>query len=436
MSLLYSNDNFGEYPNSLYAFDCDLPLKAHPSLTGTETTDVAIIGGGFTGLSSAIHLMEKGISATVIDAHRMGFGASGRNGGQLGSGHRQSQTYLEKAYGVEMAKILWKYSEAAKQIFYDLIKKYAIEVDYTAGIIQADRNQKTARSSINYALKLNKEYDYDNILPLDKQRIRELIDSNQFFGGYLDIGTGHINPLKLVLGMVKAAKKLGIRLYEKSPVLTVKPGATHEIITKNGTIKAKHVIIATNGYNDELYAPNNKKIVPINNFIVATEPLSDEILQRIVKNNYAICDSRFVVNYWRLSKDNRLVFGGGENYRFKFPKDIRILVRKPMLEIYPFLKDTNIDYAWGGTLAITRNRLPYFDRSPNNIWTACGYSGHGILMGIMAGRTLAKAIAGESFHFELMQKLKTPSLPLNGHFRQMQLAIALYWYHLLDKFGF
>lgn len=430
MNLLFSNDTHGEYPESWYAATAT-NLAPFPSLTHDIQTDICVIGAGYTGLSAALHLSEAGYSVALIEAHRIGFGASGRNGGQVGSGLRLDQDDLEHQFGLSDAKKFWQVGQDAKSLVKHLIGSHKIDAAWKDGIAELDWSAKGALELSDYAQKLQDSYDYLDVSPLSKEDAAELIGAPVFAGGLLDMGAGHVHPLNYALGLGRAAARSGVQIYEMTQATKIERG---QVWTKSGKIKAEHIVLATNGYHDGILKSVSDRVLPINNYIVATEPLGDRVDQVLTKDVAAV-DSKFVVNYWRLSADKRLIFGGSESYGDRFPSDIAAQVRKPMLEIYPHLKDVKIDYAWGGTLAITPTRLPDFSAPLPGIWSAAGFSGHGVAIATLAGRILCDAIRGEGQSFELMQKLRPPAFPGMGLMRRPMLNLAMRWFALRDKLG-
>lgn len=432
MNLLFANDRAGEYPASWYAATA-APLDRFAPLQGESRADVCVIGAGYTGLSAALHLAGRGLRVIVLEAHRVGFGASGRNGGQVGSGQRLDQDDLERIAGHEDARRLWDLAEEAKALVRDLIQGHAMPCAYRPGVAQACRSDAEVAAAHAYADKLRRDYGYDQIEPLDRAGIRALIGSDAFAGGEIDRGAGHVHPLNYAIGLARAAEVAGATIHEGSVVTGLVEGAPARVATDRGHVLADHVILACNGYLGDLVPQVSARVMPINNFIVATEPLGDRA-REILSEPVAVADSRFVVNYWRLSEDGRLLFGGGESYGYRFP-DIMRTVRRPMLQIYPQLADAQIDYAWGGTLAITLSRLPCFLRVAPNILSASGYSGHGVAMATMAGKVLAEAVAGRAGRFDLMASLPSPRFPGGAALRWPLLALAMTWYSMRDRLG-
>ncbi|WP_323007879.1 FAD-binding oxidoreductase [Pseudorhodobacter sp.] len=427
MNLLHVNDKAGQYPASYYAATAT-PLAGFAPLKGQTSADVCIVGAGFTGLSAALHLARAGLDVVVVEAHRVGFGASGRNGGQVGSGQRLEQDALEKLAGRETAHKLWNMSEEAKALVRDLAAEMGLP--FHPGVAHACYTDAEVGHARRYADKLAQDYGYTQIEPLPEG----LIGSGAFKGGDLDRGAGHLHPLNFAIGLASAAVAAGARIYERSEVHHIQHNLRSEVLTSAGRVSCNHVILAGNGYLSGLDRKVAARVMPINNFILATEPLGDRAAG-LLAENVAVADSKFVVNYWRLSDDKRLLFGGGESYGYKFP-DILKTVRKPMLQVYPQLEDVKIDYAWGGTLAITMNRMPCFVRSHARVFSASGYSGHGVAMATLAGKLMAQAVQGQAGGFDVLAALPQPRFPGGPALRWPLLAAAMTWYGMRDRLGF
>ncbi len=430
--VLFANDKLGEYPPSWHHATAN-SISPFPALEEDVTCDVCVVGGGYSGLSAALALAERGYEVVLLEAHRVGWGASGRNGGQVGSGQRRDQDDLEKMVGLDHAKDLWNLAQQSKQEVRGLIHRHNINCDYKPGIIEADHRARFVAHTRNYVDHLNHHYNYQDIRFLDKDEIRNQIASPAYFGGSLDKGAGHLHPLNFALGLANAAHKAGVQIFEMSQVDTIDKGSTVAINVGSKAVKASHVILACNGYLGNLDGSVAARVMPINNFIIATEPLGYEKAKSLIQDNVAVADSKFVVNYFRRSHDNRLLFGGAESYGYRFPKDITALVRKPMLQIFPQLKDTAIDYAWGGTLAITINRMPHFARVSANILSISGYSGHGLAMATLAGKLAAEATSGTAERFDVMAKVPSPRFPGGVALRWPLLVLAMMYYSLRDR---
>ncbi|OSP54261.1 FAD-binding oxidoreductase [Pseudoruegeria sp. SK021] len=433
MNLLHANDQDGAYPPSWYAATAD-PLPPCPPLTGAVRTDVCIVGGGYTGLSAALHLAQRGYQVRLVEAQRIGFGASGRNGGQVGSGQRLEQDALEPLVGPDDAARLWQIGEDAKAKVAQLIADHGIDCAYRPGVAHAYHHSSALPQALSLVDTLARRYDYGQLEVLDRDGIAAATGSPVFAGGVLDHGAGHLHPLRFALGLAQAAQAAGAVLHERSEVIGIAAGPRPQVTTATGQITADYLILACNGYLGGLAPEVAARVMPINNFILATEPLTDRAPD-ILPGDIAVADDRFVVNYWRKSADGRLLFGGGESYGYRFPGDIAAVVRKPMLAIYPQLAGVRIDHAWGGTLAITRSRLPCFAALAPNILTASGYSGHGVALATLAGEILSETIAGTAGRFDLMARLPTPGFPGGTALRSPLLALAMTWFALRDRLG-
>ncbi|WP_435229190.1 NAD(P)/FAD-dependent oxidoreductase [Pseudopelagicola sp. nBUS_20] len=433
MDLLYRNDQKGKYPESWYAATVD-PLQQFGELSGKVSANVCVVGGGFTGLSAALHLAERGFDVKLVEAHRVGFGASGRNGGQLGSGQRIGQDNLETLLGLADARKLWDLAENAKDLVKDLVAQHDIDCHFRPGIAHACFSNREVIDEHAYADHLKNIYGYSQIKKLHRDQLHAICPSPKYVGGSLDMGAGHLHPLAFALGLAKVAQATGVRIYEKTRVINIKRGSKITVQTEKGQITTDQLVLACNGYLGSLDKQVAARVMPINNFIVATEPLGKEKV-KVLAQDYAVADSKFVINYFRLSHDNRLLFGGGETYGYRFPSDIAAVVRKPMSKIFPHLSEVRIDYAWGGTLAITRKRLPYLRKIAPNIISASGYSGHGVGTATHAGQLIAMALGGEAEGFDTMARIPASPFPGGIKLRSPLLTMAMTWFALRDRLG-
>src|SRR6056297_3234216 len=432
MNLLFSNDRRGEYPQSWYAATANTLPPFH-KLRGEVRADVCIVGAGYTGLSAALHLAERGFDVVLLEAHRVGFGASGRNGGQLGSGHRMDQEGLEKLVGREDAAKLWELAEEAKSLTKSLIEKHKIDCHLKPGVTHMCFTPKEVAEEHAYADHLADRYGYTALGKLDHDAAQTLCPSPRYKGGTLDMTAAHLHPLNYALGLARAAQAAGVRIYENSWVSDSTKGSPATLQCDQGKVWADHVILACNGYLGGLDRQVSARVMPINNFIAATEPLGDDAA-RVLTQDIAVADTKFVVNYFRLSHDKRLLFGGGESYGYRFP-DIDATVRKPMAQIFPHLKDVRFDYTWGGTLAITMKRMPYLARLAPNMLSASGYSGHGVGTATHAGKLMADAVRGEAAGFETLSRVPAPAFPGGTVLRTPLLVLAMTWFSMRDRFG-
>lgn len=436
MSLLHLNDRQGHYPGSWYAATTQ-HMPAFAPLRGAHRADVCIVGGGYTGLSAAFHCAQMGLSVILLEAQRVGFGASGRNGGQLGSGQRVDHKSLSGIVGSDNARRLWDLGEDAKTLVKSLIRDHAMECHLKPGVAWTGGTRAEVSALHALADQIATSCDYDQIEPLDAAACHALCPTDAYCGGILDHGAAHLHPLAFALGLARAATAAGATLHERAEVHNItpgRPGTPAKVQTGQGHVMADHVILACNGYGASLHRKTAARVLPINNFIAATEPLGDDAA-RVLTRDIAVADSKFVVNYFRLSHDNRLLFGGGESYGDRFPKDIAAKVRAPMTQIFPHLKTARIDYAWGGTLAITTKRLPYIARLAPDLLSASGYSGHGVGTATHAGQLMALAVTGQTAGFDTLASLPVTPFPGGPALRTPLLSLAMTWFALRDRLG-
>lgn len=433
MNPLYRNDRQGQLPDSWYVASSDIPAD-RPTLKGDITADVCIVGAGYTGLSAARHLAAKGLDVVVVDAHRVGFGASGRNGGQVCSGFNTPMRKLAKTYGADHARQLWELAEEAKDDLRYLCQTAIPEAMFKPGLADAATKPGEVDGKHRDAAFLQESYGYDAVSMLDRAAINDLIRTKDYFGGHLDQGAGHIHPLRYVFGLARLAEAAGARIFERSEVHHIAHGDPATVRTGQGRIKARHVILAGNGYLPNIERKISAKILPLNSFIAATEPLGDRAAA-ILSRDIAVNDSKFVLNYYRLSEDKRLLFGGRPSYQIAFPKDIATTMRLRMMQMFPQLGDVRIDYAWGGTLGMTVNKLPAIQRIAPNVISASGYTGQGVALTGLAGKVLAEAIAGQAGRFDTLADLNVPNFPGGAALRAPLLRLGMTWYAMRDRLG-
>lgn len=420
-----------DHPKSWYAATANR-FSPLPPLQGGTRADVCVIGGGYTGLSAALHMAEAGLDVVLLEAGRVGSGASGRNGGQIHSGHRRDQDFLEAQVGLDDAKALWGLAEDAKALLHDLIRRHAIDCDVRSGLIVADHKPAYVAHSHAYAKKLNDVYDYPDAAPLSREELRALVGSDAYHGGMIDHGGGHLHPLNFALGLADAARRAGARLYEQSRALRIEEGARVRVVTAAGSVEADWVLECGDGLQDGLDRRVDTHVMPICNYIAATAPLGERA-REIISNGAAVADSRFVVNYYRLSGDGRLLFGGGESYRRGLRPNPAEFVRPYMLRIFPQLADVNIDYGWGGVLGITMTRLPFVRKLSPRVLTAAGYSGQGVMLAPYFGKLLGEAVKGQLGQFDLLSRLPVPAFPGGPLMRWPLLVAGLSYYALRDR---
>ena len=409
-------------------------LNSQDQLTSDIDVDICIIGGGLTGISSAINLSKKGYSVILCEARKIGWGASGRNGGQLGIGMRKDQFTIEKKLGLKHAKELWSLGLEAVEDVKNLIKENEIDCHLVNGVMSTACFEKDIDEYKFEIEHMAKNYDFEGYQFFNKEKIREEINSKMYLAGLLNSGSYHLNPLKLTLGLAKVAQKNKVKIFENTPIEKIREeGDRVQVMSKKGLIRANQVVVACNGYLDSILGSKKNKFMPINNYVVATEPLGEKRARQIIKNNYAVCDTRFIIDYYRFSEDWRMIFGGGETFTSNFVKNATSFVSKRMIKVFPQLQNVKIDYSWGGTLAITVNRLPHFGTLMNNkVSFAFGYSGHGLALSVLAGKLIGENIHGDHERFKFFSDINHMSIPLGSIFRRPIYSSAILYYKIRD----
>lgn len=430
MRFLHANDRPGAHAPSLYAETAG-PTPEHPPLRGDARAAVAVVGGGYAGLSAALHLARRGVDVALLEAHRLGWGASGRNGGQLSYGPRSDIRDYERRLGAEPAARIWTLSTEATHLVRRLIAQHEIECELRPGHLEAAWREADAREMAEYAEHVATRYGHASIRPLDRDETRARIRSPAYVGGLEDGEGGHLDPLKLALGLARVAAAAGARLHERSEVRAIEARPDGVVLrTAEATLRAERILLACNGYLDGLDRRVAARVMPINNFVVATEPLGD---RNPLPAGDCVADSKFVLNYFRPTADGRLLFGGGETYSARFPADVRAFVRRPLARVFPQLADVPITHGWGGTLAITRTRAPLFLALDERRLAIGGWSGAGVHMAVMGGRIAADALAGDGRDWAAMAAAAAPAFPGGDRLRPLLLRAAMAWYALRDR---
>jgi gamma-glutamylputrescine oxidase len=421
------------HPDTYYSATA-VGMCEHPALYDVIEADVCVIGGGFTGLSAALNLAERGLDVVLLEAERIGFGASGRCGGLVGSGQRKDVLETEDAYGYELSRQLWDFAEQAKDEIRHRVTKHSIPCDLQHGQLVGVHKRSYRGWPQELSDALAERYDYPFCQSLNAEETRARVATDGFLESLYDSNALVMHPLNYSLGLAKAAVDAGVGIFERSRVRHYSRSDPAIVRTDEGSVTAKFVVLACNGYLDRLERRVARKIMPINNFMIATEPLGEQRARDLIDGRFGVHDTRFVVDYFRLSDDYRLLFGGGENYRREFPADIAKFVRPYMLKLFPQLDDVAIDYAWGGTLSVTVNRMPYINRLRPNLYFGCGYSGHGISTANFAGKIIAEAIAGNSERFDVFSSLPTHMFPGGTLLRYPGMVLGMTYYSLKDRF--
>ena len=404
----------------------------YPALDGSTSADVAIVGGGYTGLSAAHHLSRAGLDVVLVEQHRFGDGASGRNGGQLGTGQRAWAEELEAELGFERAKALFDLAEDAKAHLLDFAATNGIDIDYRPGQISAAHKPRYVDSYRRHAGIMSERFGYPHLTFLDREEISAAIGSQRYFGGLRDAGTGHIHPLKLLVGTARAAAATGARIHEGTAATGIARQAGRIVVTTaRGTITADRALVAVNAYGGTLEPVSAAHVMPIGSFIAATVPLP--VGTPVLPGGEAVDDSRFVVRYFRRTADDRLLFGGREVYSTSDPAGLRDQMRRQIAEIYPALARVDLTHAWGGYVGITMPRKPFVREVMPGVTSAGGWSGHGVMLSHFAGRLYAETVTGNRDSLQLLSELKIPPFPGGRRLRQPLLFLALNWFALRDR---
>ena len=429
---LYRNDRPGEHAPSWYAASLP-PEPERPALAGDASVDVAVIGAGFTGLWAALTLARAGRRVMVLEAHRVGFGASGRNGGQVGMGFNRSQRDLEARMGEGRARALWDLAEAARAQVREFCLDEAPEASYRPGAAFGEYKAREVDDLKAEAEFLHRRYGYE-VEVLDRAGFAEVVRSPRYAGGLLDPGGGHVQPLAYARALAREAEAAGAVIHEMTEVQAVADDSPMRLRTARGTVTADHVIVAGNGYLPDILPAVNARVMPINSFIAATEPMPER-WQEVLARDICVADSRFVVNYYRFSADRRFLFGGRESYGLGFPSDIATALVKRMETLFPQLAGVTVSHVWGGSLAVTMTRLPHIARVAPNVLSGAGFSGHGVALSGMAGRVMAEAVMGQEEGLATFEKLPVKPFPGGLRSRAPLLTLAMTWYALRDRLG-
>lgn len=407
----------------------------HPAVKSDMSTDACVIGGGFTGISAAIHLAEAGFGVVLLEGERVGWGASGRNGGQICTAYNKSMGEIEALVGKEGAQAFWDIDRLAKQLIRERVEKHQIDCDLQWGYLHTAA-KPSHMSGLRKTCEEWARYGYPDTEILDKSELQERVGTDAYYGALWEKDGGHLHPLNYVLGLAKAAMDAGAKIFETTRATNIeqrqgRQGSEARITTPSGVITAKYVIAAGNGYLGDLIPHLYHRVMPVKSFILATEPLGAERARSLIRDNDAVTDTNNICNYIRLSADGRMLFGGRANYSGMEPKDLFPYMRPRMLKIFPQLDDAKLDYCWGGTLAITLDRMPHVGKIGDNLFFAHGYSGHGVALSGVAGKLIAEAVQGTAEKFDVMGRIKHQPFP-GGPIRMPMLAIGMLYYKLKD----
>ncbi|MES1201310.1 MAG: FAD-binding oxidoreductase [Pseudomonadota bacterium] len=413
--------------NSYYVATAN-PFESAPQLQGEVTADVCVIGGGFTGLSAALHAAERGFSVVLLEAGKIGWGASGRNGGQMIPGLRKGAAELVRTFGKKRARALFDLALEGRSLVEDLVSKHNISCDLrTNGHFTAASKPSDLRW-METEVEALASMHYPQARTFSRVDAEAKLASPIFHGGLYDAGGGHMHPLNFALGLANAARKAGVRLYENSAALSVGDG--HRIDTREGAVTARYTVIACDALLGGLEPRIAGRIMPVANYLVATAPLPNA--RELIPDDWAVSDSRFVVDYFRRTADDRLLFGGGERYTPDPPADIAAFVRPYIERIFPQLRGFRADHAWGGLVSISMTRLPHIGRI-GDVFFAHGYSGQGVLIAPLAGKLIAEAMAGTAERFDVLARVAPPEFPGGAALRSPLYVLGMLYYALRDR---
>src|ERR1700722_7712009 len=406
-----------------------------PALIGEVRADVCIVGAGFTGVSAALSLAENGIGAVVLESHRVGWGASGRNGGQIINGYSRDFDVIRDRYGAAQARALGDMALEGGDIIRERINTYGIACDLVNGGFFAAFNNRQMLE-LEHQKKLWEMYGYRELEMIPSNKLETCVGSDIYVGGMIDYRSGHIHPLNLVLGEAAAAESLGAKIHEDSAVTGVEDrGAETVIHTVQGSVRAKTTLLCGNAYLGDAAPELTNKIMPVSSQIVATEPLDSAMLSRLLPPNYCVEDCNYILDYYRRTPDNRLLFGGGVVYGGTAPPSIERKIRPHLARTFPALRGVRLDFAWSGNFALTLTRVPHVGRLSKNVLFSHGDSGHGVTTTHLLGRLLAEAVRGRMDRFDAFATLPYHSFPGGRRFRVPLTVLGSWWYDLRDKLG-
>jgi len=408
------------------------PAAPRPALDGSIECDVCVVGGGIAGCSVALHLAERGYRVKLLEEHRIGWGASGRSGGQAIFGVAAGQAKIESLVGTAAAHAIWDVSIAGLALIKQLIVKYTIDCDWVSGQMQVALKPRHERELREELENLHERYDYQSLCYLSRAEVCAILGTTRYTGALFDAAGGHLHPLNYTLGLATAAAGCGVEVFENTRALAFTSGEHVQVRTRDGQVRCRFLALCGNSYLGGLAPQLAKKIMPVATYIVATQQLGAERTRRLIANNAAVSDMNWVLDYFRLSADHRLLFGGRVSYSALAQRDVAQATRARMLKVFPQLADTQIDYAWGGLVDLTMNRAPNFGRVAPNVYFLQGFSGHGVALAGIAGALVATAIAGTAERFDVFAKIPHRDFPGGDILRRPALVLAMLYYRLRD----
>ena len=436
MSLLSADQQLTK--NSYYAATA-LRARGFGALQSNEACDVAVVGGGLAGLSAAIELADRGFSVVVLEARQVGWGASGRNGGQVIAGLACDQSVIEQQLGAQASREVWNMTLEALRLIGERRERFDIDCDWRSGYLSVAVGARKARALQAWQAHMQRAYDYATQW-IARADLPQWIASPRFHSGVHDPLGGHLHPLKYSLGLARAAAGLGVRIHEESAVTGIEPGNTVLLRTATGSVRASHVLLAGNVYLQGIAPALENRIMPVGTYIVASEALDPALAQSLVPSQSAVCDTNFVLDYFRPTADHRMLYGGRVSYSTATPLNLAASMQRRMARTFPQLQNTQVEYAWGGFVDISMNRAPDFGRLPDagaarafsNVYYLQGFSGHGLALTGLAGRLVAEAIAGDAERFDTFARIRHRNFPGGALLRTPALVAGMAYYRLKD----
>lgn len=420
-----------EHTSSYYAASVN-EVTDYPELEGTKSVDICVVGAGFTGVATALTLAERGFSVALVEANRIGWGASGRNGGQIING-MSGLAKLRRKHGDGIADMLWDLRWRGNEIIYDRVAKYGIQCDVKNGYVEVAPKPKQTAWFEEYAEERDRHnfpYKYEI---WDREETCSALGTEAFHGGFACFRDGHVHPLNLCIGEARAAHELGVQIFEQSPVISIEHGKRPKVRTANGYVESDSVVLAGNAYSRLEPKHLSNLVFPAGSYIIATEPLPDDVVNEINPRDVAVCDVNEVVDYYRLSADKRLLYGGACNYSGRDPASIKSYILPRMLKVYPQLENVRIDYEWGGKIGVVLNRVIAAGRINNNVYYSHGYSGHGVCATHVMGEIMADAVSGTMERYDLFAGLEHMRVPGTQWIGNQLIALGMLFYKMKDR---
>ena len=428
--------------NSYYAATAPR-REAWPALQGDVEADVAIVGGGLAGLSAAIELADRGFDVVLLEAQEVGWGASGRNGGQALAGLACDQDVIEAQLGRETSRRVWYMTLEAIRLIGERIGRFGIDCDWRSGFLSLAVSERKARALRAWHEQMRTAYGYETTW-IEPRDMAGWIASPRFHSGLHDPGSGHLHPLKYSLGLARAAASLGVRIFEHSAATALEPGSIARVRTARGVVRAPHVLLAGNVYLQGLAPVLESRVMPVGTYIVASEALDPALAGSLIPSGAAVCDTNFVLDYFRPTLDHRMIYGGRVSYSTATPPNLAVSMQRRMAHTFPQLASAKVDYAWGGFVDISMNRAPDFGRLGDrideplerrrhaNVYYLQGFSGHGLALTGLAGKLVAEAIAGDAERFDTFARIRHRAFPGGRLLRTPALVAGMAYYRLRD----